>query len=125
MRCGLPFLRYHSQPQSFETTACELIAYTVGSHHGKFDIVDLNGDSGFEYRLNKDRAELHYDEAISGFLDSVADNAELDGLFIKAVAEVTALITRLKTAFGNDGQQLCFLCYNIHVYRYKTLYIFA
>lgn len=76
--------------QGYDTMTCELIACACGAHHGLFDCVDLGGKDGFAHRLARDRAELCYDEAVQVYLTECADAAELQTLFTKATAEVTA-----------------------------------
>ena len=52
------FEKYHTTSSSkWERLACEIIGYAVGSHHGIFDCVDLDGKNGFLHRLKKDKKE--------------------------------------------------------------------
>ncbi len=41
----------------FPGAACELLALAAGGHHGLFDCVDSDGQSGFRHRLTK--ADIH------------------------------------------------------------------
>lgn len=40
-------------PDPMQKIAAEHIAYAVGAHHGLFDLIDIEGGSGFEHRLSK------------------------------------------------------------------------
>lgn len=110
--CGCIYLlkRYHTgRPQGFDTMTCEILVYAIGSHHGQFDCVTLENTSGFEHRLNKDAAEICYDEAVDGFLAECASNEEINRLFLLAQAEVTALFQTFVTYFGKNRAQISFL----------------
>ncbi|MBW7571492.1 CRISPR-associated helicase Cas3' [Caproiciproducens faecalis] len=110
--CGCIYLlqHYHTgRPQGFDTMTCEILAYTIGSHHGEFDCVTLENTSGFEHRLNKDAAEISYDEAVRSFLAECASSEEIDRLFLLAQNEITALFQAFKACFGKDRAQISFL----------------
>lgn len=110
--CGCIYLleRYHTgRPQSFATMTCEILVYAIGSHHGLFDCVTLENTSGFEHRLNKDAAEIGYDEAVGGFLAECASSEEINRLFMLAQNEITALFQAFKTCFGKSKAQISFL----------------
>lgn len=110
--CGCIYLleRYHTgKPQGFDTMTCEILVYAIGSHHGQFDCVTLENTSGFEYRLNKDEAEICYDEAVEGFLAECASSEDINRLFSLAQAEVAALFQTFVTYFGKNRAQISFL----------------
>lgn len=110
--CGCIYLleHYHTgKPQGFGTMTCEILGYAIGSHHGQFDCVTLENTSGFEHRLNKDAAEISYDEAVCSFLAECASSEEIDRLFLLAQNEITALFQTFKTCFGKTKSQICFL----------------
>lgn len=79
--------RYHGG-SSMEKLACEIICYAIGAHHGEFDCVDLDGKNGFLHRLQKDRVELCYEEAVQNYFDQVIDEEKIDQIYQKAVKEV-------------------------------------
>lgn len=100
--CGVIYImeRYHlMKVQSISTLTAEIIAFAIGSHHGEFDCVNLDGESGFEYRLSKDRNEIHYDEAVKNYLQCCVDEEEIDRLFSLASAEVEALFSQIKVEY--------------------------
>ncbi len=66
----------------------ELLAYAVGAHHGLFDCINPDGDSGFLHRLQKE--DICSEEALNNFLSQCAKEAELDALFQASVHEITA-----------------------------------
>lgn len=85
--------RYQAQAQNiYWKLTRELAAYAIGAHHGLFDCIGENGEDGFARRLQKDRAELHYQEAVANFLKECAPAEEIDRYFTAAVQEVEAFI---------------------------------
>lgn len=110
--CGCIYLlkNYHTgRPQGLDTVTCELLVYAIGAHHGQFDCVTPEGTSGFAHRLNKDLAEISYDQAVERFLADCASAQEIDRLFKLAQAEVAALFDALKLEFGKGLSQISFL----------------
>lgn len=110
--CGCIYLlkNYHTdRPQGFDTMTCEILVYAIGSHHGQFDCVAPENTSGFEHRLNKDTAEISYDEAVENFLADCASGEEIDRLFSLAQNEVTALFKTLRARFKNSKTQVSFV----------------
>lgn len=75
---------------------CEIIAYGTGAHHGLFDAVDAEGESGFSYRLAKDRDEICYEEAKKNYLEHCIGEVQLQELFDKAVDEITVFIEKVR-----------------------------
>lgn len=86
--------RWHQADHSPSDVTVELIAYAAGAHHGEFDVVDMQFQNGFLHRLEKNRQELHYAEALAAFSNAF-DFDELDRLFEQAVLEIEAMLTVL------------------------------
>lgn len=84
---------FRERGNAFSPLTGELLAYAVGAHHGQFDVVDPNGQSGFEHRLAC--ITNHYEEAISHFWTQCASEQELGALFDSAVTETEAFIHKL------------------------------
>ncbi len=82
------FLLFHGKGDSLTDATCELIAYAVGAHHGLFDCISQEGRDGFLHRLEKDRDEIAYGEAIENFQKECADETEIRTLFEQACLEV-------------------------------------
>ncbi len=79
--------RWHTPgEESFQNLTAELLAVTVGAHHGLFDLIDPNGADGFARRLGKEG--IGYDEARKNALREGIDEATLQGLFEDAVREI-------------------------------------
>lgn len=99
--------KYHSQSaSSMEMLTAEAITYGMGAHHGLFDCVDLNGKNGFAHRLDKDRKELCYEEAVQYFLEQVATEEEIEDLFGKATEEFAVFYEKAAAAWkGDKGQK--------------------
>lgn len=89
---------YHgAQSSAMENLTAEILAWAVASHHGLVDLVDLEGNSGFLHRLQKDRQEICYDEVLRVYEAELAEQTELDALFEKAVAEIMQIMQRMQT----------------------------
>lgn len=101
--CGCIYLieNYHNDSDIMRNLTCEIIAYSIAAHHHEFDCIDLNGKGGFEYRINYDKKELCYDEAMENFFKYCAEKTELDRLFSEAVLEITHFFDNIKTEFKN------------------------
>ncbi len=81
--------RYHSAQDPFYQLTSEIIASVIGGHHGLFDCLSVDGrENGFKKRLEKDRREIQYEAAKNYFLEHVADETEIEGLFAAAVEEI-------------------------------------
>lgn len=90
-----------------EKLTAEIVGFAIGAHHGLFDCVDLEGKNGFLHRLQKDKKELCYEEALHNFLLQVADEKEIEQLFRKATEEFQILYQKLQVDWERKGQK-CF-----------------
>ena len=102
---------YHNCKDAFALLTSELLAYAVGAHHGQFDVVDVEGQSGFEHRL--DCITNNYEEAVDHFLTQCASKKDLDFLFELAVEETKAFVRKLmmlpeNTDKGNANREMMF-----------------
>ncbi len=88
----------------FPGVVCELLALAAGGHHGLFDCVDSDGQSGFCHRLTK--ADIDYDEASENFLRLCAGEKELDSLFQRACDELTPVLERI-LAMIDESSKFC------------------
>lgn len=100
---------YHKNEAShFEKLTAEIISYAIGSHHGLFDCVDLDGNNGFLYRLNKDREELCYEEAKINYLEKVADKNEIEQLFLGASEELKNFYQKIIVDWDRSNKKIFF-----------------
>lgn len=100
---------FHAKSSSsMDKLAAEVISYAIGSHHGLFDCVDLEGKNGFLHRLQKDKAELCYEEALNNFFEQVADEKEIECLFLKATEEFQTLYQKLCIEWEGKRQKVFF-----------------
>lgn len=77
----------------FGGLVAELIAVTIGSHHGLFDVWDERHRNGFEHRLTHQPA---YDrQAIEAFLAECASPDMLEAMFRQAEQEIGRFYTDL------------------------------
>lgn len=102
--CRLLLERYHTgNSDSMQMLTAELLALAVGSHHGLFDCVDENRNSGFLHRMNK--PDISYTESKQNFLAQCASAEELDQRFFTAHAELMPVYGKLS---GDDGKETWF-----------------
>ncbi len=100
---------YHTETsEKWERLTSELIAYAVGSHHGMFDCLDLDGKNGFLHRLEINREELCYQQAYSYFLNQVADKEEIHTYFLNAIEEVKSFFIEVKKTYNNQSEPVFF-----------------
>lgn len=84
--------RYHKKEMmDFSMMTCEILSFVVGSHHGEFDCVDLNRDSGFEHRLDIDKESISYFEAVQNYLSQCTSYEEIDRLFLESASEIESV----------------------------------
>lgn len=87
--------RYHGpRPDSFDDITCELLAFAIGAHHGLFDCVDENHESGFRHRLLTHDDE--YRQAAQNFADHCAAQDEINSLFQASCAELTPIFGKIQ-----------------------------
>lgn len=80
--------RFHPQDASlpFESLAAELLAVSIGSHHGLIDLWDERHQNGFDHRLNR---QPDYDKrAAHAFHAECAPEREVAQLYGQAVQEI-------------------------------------
>lgn len=80
--------QYHSKDGNitFGDLTAELIAVSIGSHHGLFDLWDERHQNGFEHRLNH---QPDYDHrAIAAFLTECCSSEEISLLYKQAEQEI-------------------------------------
>ncbi len=86
--------RYHSETLGdFAEVVSELLSLAAGGHHGLFDCVDKEQESGFQHRLTKEG--IHYAEAVNNFFHFCASEKELDQWFQKAYAELAPVLEKI------------------------------
>ena len=73
---------------SFEDMTAEIAAYAAGAHHGLYDCIDQDHQSGFRARLNSDD-KMDYHEAEEGFFAQCIGSEELKKLFKQANKQLT------------------------------------
>lgn len=86
--------QFHSHDGNliFGDLAAELIAVSIGSHHGLFDLWDERHQSGFEHRLNH---QPDYDgRAISAFHTECSSADEISLLYKQAEQEICGFYMR-------------------------------
>ena len=81
---------FHDDRLEFDDISAELIAYAIGSHHGLFDCIDADGQSGFEHRLKK---QPEYDDrAKKAFFSCCATDADVKEWFNRACEQLKTKI---------------------------------
>lgn len=95
--------RYHSSADMLDEYTAEVIAYAIGAHHGLFDCLNEEGNSGFRHRMYKEK--IAYEESKNNFLSLCASEDELDELFIKAKREIEYIIELIKPLIPNEKER--------------------
>lgn len=89
-------LQYHKQNTDnhfeFKDMVSEILSYAVGAHHGLFDCVGENHESGFLHRMQTEPSGDS--DAVRNFEKLCADFAELKLLFEKSTDELIPLLTK-------------------------------
>ena len=94
--CRMILEHFHGEfSESFQNVSAELLAYAVGAHHGLFDCVDLQRNSGFLHRTQKEK--IQYQESCTNFLAYCAGWEEIETRFEKANVEFSSLFEKLMT----------------------------
>lgn len=75
-----------------EITA-EFLAFAIGAHHGLFDCIGEDRESGFHYRQTK--TGIGYEESMGNFFRQCADQSELNHLFELSVEEITPILEKI------------------------------
>lgn len=91
--------KYHKNVDSdnvWNMLTSEIISHAIGSHHGIFDCVDLEDRNGFIHRLEKNREEIRYEEALENFFEQVIEEQRIDVYFQKSVIEVRNFYERIQ-----------------------------
>ena len=82
------FEQFHSEKtERIEDLTAEILAYAIGAHHGQFDCVNIDGESGFDYRQAK--RGIFYTESCQNFLGDCAGKKEISELFDQANVEIS------------------------------------
>ncbi len=96
--------KFHTNTSTpWEKLTCEIISYAIGSHHGMFDCVDLEGKNGFLHRLKKDREDIAYKESVTNYFSQVTQEDFIEAYFQKAVQEVKTIFQSAKEVYGSKA----------------------
>lgn len=92
--CRMMLEHFHGENSvRVEDVTAELLAYAIGAHHGLFNCVDMQRNSGFLHRMEKEK--IHYQESRAGFLACCADWREIEERFEKVNKEFSAIFDKL------------------------------
>ena len=103
--CRFLLERFHPPEDGSRTLKAELLAYAVGAHHGLFDCVDETRTIGLKYRWEK--PGIQYEEAAAAFLADCGDEAEVQGLFSRAAAELEEILAQIDSGYPQE-EEYCF-----------------
>ncbi|MGJ4849160.1 CRISPR-associated endonuclease Cas3'' [Bacillota bacterium Meth-B3] len=83
----------------FAKLTAQVISMAVYGHHaGLPDCLNEKGESPYlRYFSSEEKEKLHYREAVGNYLREIAGADELDKLFARAKAEISALFARLES----------------------------
>lgn len=77
----------------------EILAYAIGAHHGLFDCIDLEGNSGFDYRITK--KEISFDECKIYFMALVGSKEKYEELLEEADCALRKVYEKLRSLVLN------------------------
>ncbi|HBL82535.1 MAG TPA: CRISPR-associated helicase/endonuclease Cas3 [Clostridiales bacterium] len=104
--CGVIYLleNFHETSDIYGKLFCEIAAFAIGAHHGLFDCYDREHKRDFMHRLQKDKAEIGYQECIDAYFYDCLKKEELEGCFFKATKQLKQFMKQQqkhieKTAF--------------------------
>lgn len=97
---------HHSKATEYSDITSELIAYAVGAHHGLFDCIDLDGNSGLQHRMTDE--DTSYRETVENFTAQCADWPEIEARFRGANAALEPIYQRLNGS-GNGDEKLFYI----------------
>ncbi len=100
---------FHGDNSIGYLAAREIIAFSVGAHHGLVDAIDVKGESKFAYWLQRDKDEIFYDEAVKNFFNEVCSESEIEEMFLKAVKEIGELLKKLTTHIKQRSETMAYL----------------
>ncbi len=101
--------KYHTEKNDlFDKLTSEIIAFAVGGHHGEFDIVDIDGKNGFEYRLNKERSDINYEESKRNYFSDI-NEYEIEHDFLYAKEEIETVFSKVKAFPGIKKSSMHFI----------------
>lgn len=99
--------KYHNSDNVIEKVASEIITYSIGAHHGLFDVINPDAKDGFLYRLT--RQPEYDDTAIHNFLKEIVDESIVSEVFgsssneMERILKIIPNITKEKS-----GSEYCF-----------------
>jgi len=104
---GMLMRKYHSRNQTdYDALVSEILAVSIGSHHGLIDLWDERHRNGFEHRMIH---QQEYDErAASAFYRECADEAEVETLFGQAVREIESFCQQRIVEYAETNEEMMF-----------------
>lgn len=95
--------RWFSDDETRKRTA-QIVALCIYGHHtGLMNCVNERSEPSFVQKMQTDKRELHYDEAVAYFAENVASLLELDALFDGACKELDGFRAKGKMGAFYDG----------------------
>lgn len=91
---------------SFQDMTAEILAYAAGAHHGLYDCVNQQHQSGFSHRIGWD--ERLYREAKEEFLCQCAEKQEIQQLFEQAHEQLLPVYQWANTNTSGDDREIFF-----------------
>lgn len=104
--CGVIYILenfWKADGDEIEKLTAELTAYTVGAHHGIFDIG--NFENGFEHRLNASKSDIHYNEAVGNFFEFFSID-DINEQFQKACSEIRNIYKKIAEKYPKKNFML-------------------
>lgn len=97
---------YHDGKNALEKITSEIIAYSIGSHHGLFDVYSPDKLNGFDKRLTAQPDEDG--RSITDFLNEVVDSKQVPECFDRSVKEIESALSKIAEISGNSMAEYLF-----------------
>lgn len=94
--------KYHPLDDFMKSLTSEILAYAAGAHHGLFDCIDENGESGFDKRIEQDSS--HSDTAVKNFFNECITESELEGHFFEAKDEINKVFEKCRSLSKHNDE---------------------
>jgi CRISPR-associated endonuclease/helicase Cas3 len=98
--CGYMMAKFHTNNLDIPDLTAELVAYSIGAHHGLFDCINSNGESEFKNRQEK---QPEYDaNAMKEYFSECVSENDIEDMFFLANKDVERVIGTLQALVDSE-----------------------
>jgi CRISPR-associated endonuclease/helicase Cas3 len=92
---------FYNTTDPYQKFTAQLISLAICSHHGGLiDCLDLDGIDKFTARMEKEKENFHYQEALSAFKEECFEMAYIEELFTKSQDEIKSILVKINKIDG-------------------------